>query len=210
MRLSAGDWKPIPRFLFHLLYRLYVPWDIGRAQPAIEDLHERGEISGRVLDIGCGLGETTIFLAQKGYDVRGIDLVPAAIDKARSNALEKGLHDLFFVHDALRLDELTDRFDTLIDVGLFHTLSEKDRHRYEPSVYSVLKESGRLFMLCFSSLHTGFLGPRRISESAIYDLFAPSWKIEYIRQTRYLARFPRGGADAWLVCMTRLGKPDAA
>lgn len=202
--LNTRDWKPIPRFIFHLLYRFYVPWDIGRVQPAVADLEENLEISGRILDVGCGMGETTLFLAQKGYDVQGVDLVPSAIEEARSKAFDKGLEDLFFVHDALRLHELTDRFDTIIDVGLFHTLSDMDRRSYISSISSVLKVPGKLFILCFSSTHKGYLGPRRISKYTIYDLFAQGWKVDYIRQARYHARFPRGGADAWLVSISRV------
>jgi SAM-dependent methyltransferase len=204
---NTKDWKPIPRFIFYLLYRFYVPWDIGRVQPAIVELEERGEISGKVLDVGCGWGETTLFLAQKGYDVRGVDLVPSAVEKARSRAIDLGLKDLFFVHDVLELHEVNEDYDTVIDVGLFHTLSDKDRRRYVSAMSSVMKESGKLFMLCFSSMHTGFLGPRRISQEAVFDLFSQGWEVDYIRQARYHARFPRGGADAWLVAVHKVQGP---
>jgi SAM-dependent methyltransferase len=205
--LNTRDWKPIPKFIFHLLYRFYVPWDIGRIQPAIAALEERGEISGKILDVGCGWGETTIFLAQKGYNVRGVDLVPSAVEKARSKARVLGLKDLFFVHDVLNLNNAKGIYDTIIDVGLFHTLSDKDRGRYASAMSSVLKESGKLFILCFSSLHTGFLGPRRISRNEILDVFAQGWEVVYIRQARYHARFPRGGADAWLVAVHKVQDP---
>ena len=41
-------------------------------------------VSGRVLDAGCGPGQWTKHLSVRGLDVRGIDLVPSFIDRARS------------------------------------------------------------------------------------------------------------------------------
>ena len=48
-------------------------WDIGRAQPVFVSLDEAGEISGDVLDVGCGTGENALFLAEHGHEVWGVD-----------------------------------------------------------------------------------------------------------------------------------------
>src|SRR5437764_1803995 len=37
----------------------------------------------RILDVGCGVGWTTEFLARAGYDALGVDLVPANVEQAR-------------------------------------------------------------------------------------------------------------------------------
>ena len=39
------------------------PWDIGRPQKEFVELVRRGEITGSVLDIGCGTGEHALFFA---------------------------------------------------------------------------------------------------------------------------------------------------
>lgn len=41
-------------------------------------------IDGRILDAGCGPGQWTAFLADRGHDIEGIDLVPEFIDHASS------------------------------------------------------------------------------------------------------------------------------
>ncbi len=46
------------------------PWDIGRPQKEFIRLAEEGEISGKVLDAGCGMGEHALYLAGLGLDVR--------------------------------------------------------------------------------------------------------------------------------------------
>jgi len=48
---------------FDSAYRGTPPWDIGRPQPAIERLADNGQITGLVLDVGCGTGEHTIYLS---------------------------------------------------------------------------------------------------------------------------------------------------
>ena len=46
----------------------------------------------RILDVGCGVGWTTEFLARAGYDALGVDLVPANVEQARERGwLERGL-----------------------------------------------------------------------------------------------------------------------
>jgi hypothetical protein len=40
-----------------------MPWDIGAPQPAVVALADAGEFTGEVLDIGCGLGDNSAFLA---------------------------------------------------------------------------------------------------------------------------------------------------
>ncbi|HZP89453.1 MAG TPA: hypothetical protein VFC04_00470, partial [Actinomycetota bacterium] len=43
-------------------------WDIGRPQPAVVRLEEAGEITGSVIDLGCGTGENALFLASRGHE----------------------------------------------------------------------------------------------------------------------------------------------
>ena len=66
------------------------PWEIGRPQPAFVALEEAGEIVGDVLDVGCGTGENALYLANRGHEVWGVDGVPAAIERARQKAAERG------------------------------------------------------------------------------------------------------------------------
>lgn len=61
-----------------------VPWNIGEPQPAIAALIEAGKVTSPVLDAGCGIGETTLELARRGYTVLGVDSSPTAIAHARA------------------------------------------------------------------------------------------------------------------------------
>jgi ubiquinone/menaquinone biosynthesis C-methylase UbiE len=199
------------RQLFEQMYAGLAPWDIGRAQRAIVDLAEAGEIRGSVLDVGCGTGDNALYLASKGHAVTGLDFVPMAIDRARSKAKDRGVDARFEVGDALNLASLGRQFDTVIDCGLFHTFDDEQRPRFVDGLAAVLRKGGVLHVLCFSDREPGEEGPRRVTEREIRDTFAaPTWKIQRIEPTRFEINsdaerpmFTPGGPHAWLATIER-------
>src|SRR5438270_13901193 len=132
----------MPADLFEAAYLGIPPWDIGRSQPAIMRLAESGQITGLVLDIGCGTGENVLYLAGRGFAAAGIDGAPTAIRKARAKAKRLGLTARFDVADALNLSVPKQQFDTIIDSGLFHVFSDEDRDRFSDSLGRVIRLGG--------------------------------------------------------------------
>jgi SAM-dependent methyltransferase len=108
------------------------PWDVGRPQPAVARLALEGRFSGSVLDAGCGTGENTLLVAALGLPVLGVDVAETALSMAREKAAERGVAAEFAWADALRLDRLERRFDTVLDCGLFHSFDGDERPRREP------------------------------------------------------------------------------
>jgi cyclopropane fatty-acyl-phospholipid synthase-like methyltransferase len=183
---------------FDSAYKGTPPWDIGRPQKEFIDLVRRGEITGSVLDIGCGTGEHALFFANEGYDVWGIDSSPLAIQKAKEKGAGRGLRVHFLVLNALDLSQLTRKFDTVTDSGLFHTLSDEDRPLFVDNLAAVLSPGGKYFMLCFSDREPAGYGPRRITEREIRDCFRDGWSINYIRPAIFESRTRAEGPRAWL------------
>ena len=112
--------------------------------------------------------------------------------------------------DALTLKDWSERFDNLIDSGLFHVFSDDDRRRYVEGLATVLKTGGRLFLLCFSDDEPGDQGPRRVSRKEIEVAFSEGWAVERIEPTRFEVRpdlkdftFSEGGPKAWFVVVRR-------
>jgi len=192
------------KILFRCAYWFKAPWDVGGPQPVVKTLEQEGRIKGRVLDVGCGTGDTAIFLAQKGYTVMGIDYLPRAIGLALARAKRAGTQIPFLLFDAMKLDQLQERFDTIIDLGLFHNLSDKDRMRYKFSLESAMETGGIFHMLCFSDSQPGFIGPRRISREEIYQTFSRGWQVDSIRGSKYKVYYPIGGARSWIASIRKV------
>jgi ubiquinone/menaquinone biosynthesis C-methylase UbiE len=96
--------------------------------------------SGRILELGCGAGDLSLFLAEAGYDVHGVDIAPTAIDWAREKAVERGLQASFQVGSVLDLAEFRDgTFDFVLDGYCFHCIIGPDRARFLASAWRVLK-----------------------------------------------------------------------
>ena len=180
------------------------PWDIGRPQKELIRLVEDGEINGRVLDTGCGTGENALYLANLGFETWGIDAAPSAIQKANEKAKKRGITVNFLVSDALKLQLLQNKFDTIIDCGLFHVFSDEERPIFAASLSSALYPGGKYFMLCFSEHEPGSYGPRRVTQAEIRAVFNKGWKINYIRTAEFETKFGVEGVKAWLSSITRL------
>ena len=193
----SADW-------FEEAYRGTPPWDIGRAQPALQIVADAGLVTGPVLDAGCGTGENALFFAARGFEVVGVDAVEAAVEAARAKAHARGLAAEFLVHDALSLEGLGRRFSTVVDSGLFHTFDDGERRRYVASLAAATAPGARLFVLCFSERETSEGGPRRVTQAELREAFdAPPFLVLGIEAAE-MATNLGGGRKAWLARVERV------
>ena len=155
-------------------------WDIGRPQGALVRLAMTGRISGTVLDAGCGTGENALHLARLGHAVMGVDFAATAIERAAAKSADRHVPAEFRVADALDLGALGRAFDTVLDIGLFHTLEDADRPRYAASLGAALRPGGRAFLLCWSDRNPFGRGPRRITRREIREAFREGWRVEAV------------------------------
>lgn len=197
-RERFGDYYATPR----------PPWDIGRPQRAFVEAADA--IRGRVLDSGCGTGDLSIWLAERGCAVTGIDFLTAPLEVARRKARERGLSVNFLEMDALALGEIPERFDAVTDCGLFHSFDDGSRAAYVRGLARLLEPGARVFVLCMSDAEPGEHGPRRIHEQELRESFAAGWEIERLEPARFEvvpgvpgAEFTPGGARAWFAVMRR-------
>jgi SAM-dependent methyltransferase len=182
------------------------PWDVGRPQPTVARLALEGRFSGTVLDAGCGTGENTLLVAALGLPVLGVDVAETALSMGREKAAERGISAEFEWADALRLDRLGRRFDTILDCGLFHSFDGGERSEYVASLASVTVPGATTYILCFSDVGTD-TGPHPVSRDDLAAPFGPGsgWTVAGIEADRVLTRFhDERGAPAWLATVKRI------
>jgi SAM-dependent methyltransferase len=198
----------VPADAFESSYDGTPPWDIGRPQPAIVRLAETGQITGRVLDVGCGTGENILDLAERGLTATGLDGAPTAIRKAKAKAKRRGLEVRFEVADALDLPVPDQPYDTIIDSGLFHVFSDEERGRFKDSLGRVIRPGGIYYLMCFSDEQPGDWGPRRVTQAEIRSVFRDGWRVNSIQASAFDTNL--GQAHAWLASIARLAEPAIA
>ena len=126
------------------------PWDLGRPRDFLVQLLERGMIEGdRALDPCCGLGTNGLYLAEKGFNVTGIDISEKAVKIANRKA-RKTENINFKVHSFMDMDFEPGSFDFVLDIGCFHHVAQEDRQEFIENVRRVLRPGGRYLLMCFS------------------------------------------------------------
>lgn len=179
------------------------PWDIGRPQTPFVELADSGRLHGAVLDLGCGTGEHALLAAERGAAVTGVDLAPTAIARAQEKARARSVDVRFLVLDALRVDDLGETFDVVIDCGFFHVLSDVDRDALPVVLRRVMAPGAAYVMLCFSDEVPGDAGPRRIRRNEIEATFADGFSVDSIDRSFIEATFLDVPVPAWLATITR-------
>lgn len=141
----------------HFMWRYLrgdTPWDSGIVPPEIVTWIDAAEASdataGRALDLGCGTGTTSIYLAAHGWAVVGVDFAPNAVRRARRAAHQRHLPGTtqFLSADVSRpylLDHAV-AFDLVVDVGCLHGLDSAQRSGYAANV-TRLTHPGAAFLL---------------------------------------------------------------
>ncbi|WP_103351670.1 class I SAM-dependent methyltransferase [Amycolatopsis sp. CA-128772] len=163
-----------------------LPWDLGEPQPAVVALADAGAFTGAVLDIGCGLGDNSAFLASRSLHVTGLDGAPSAVEQARARAAEKGLDIEFAVADATKLEGYEGRFDTVLDSALYHCLGEDERRAYLAALTRATRPGARLHLFAFSpEVPAGFPAPYLISEANLRETVGQDWTIEKLEPAVY-------------------------
>jgi len=101
------------------------------------------EARPRALEIGCGTGVGACFLAQRGFRVDAIDIIPAAIEIARKVAAERHLDINYQVQDVCDLPLQGDQYDVIVDSYCLQALVfDDDRARVFAAVRGRLRPDG--------------------------------------------------------------------
>ena len=96
-----------------------------------------------ILDLGCGTGRNSNYLADKGNNVIGIDVSRKALEIARTRARDIGVNVDYRLGDIGGWYEIADNsIDLILDVTSSNSLDEKGRGVYLNEMNKVLKKDG--------------------------------------------------------------------
>ena len=172
------------RFIFGLLYRFgYTPWDgHNLPRPFTEFIEGKdgapGAAPAEVLDIGCGTGDLSIYLARHKWTVTAVDFVEVALAKARAKTEAVGVNVRYLRGDATKLSAYSlGTFSLVIDGGCMHGFSDDDRDAYVRELEKAVKPGGRFFLFAFDEAKRR-RPPRGISRPEIERRLGPqNWDL---------------------------------
>jgi SAM-dependent methyltransferase len=169
--------------LFRLFYRLgFTPWEGHPLAQSLRNLVEGNDSepalpAAAALELGCGTGDTSIYLAKQGWHVTAVDFVPTALEKARAKARVDNVTVNFVHADVrhLRQAGVTDPLQLIVDNGCLHNMNDDDRDSYVREVSAVAAPDARLLIVAF--MPGGRFGVRGIDRAEMERRFASGWTL---------------------------------
>jgi len=129
------------------------PWTFKEPHPELVDLVNKQKIPAgcKVLEIACGEGYHSIFLASSGFKVTALDRSPLAIRYAKQHAKEANVEVEFLVKDYRDLYKFSGTFDFIFDWRFLHEITdEKERREYVQNIARLLDKEGKYLSVAFS------------------------------------------------------------
>lgn len=157
-----------------------VPWD--REEPPPEVLQTVPKLPpGRALDLGCGYGRASLFMARLGWQVDGVDFIEQAVIEAtgRANNLGLGQQITFHLGSVTELDFLTGPYDFALDVGCVHSLPLEELQKYHQGLLRLLNPAGLYLLFAhLNEVDKEQTGRRWLDEATLLNIFQNGFALE--------------------------------
>ena len=199
----------LQRTVFARLYRRApsvesLPWHREQPPSLLERAVAQRATRGRALDLGCGEGSHAVYLAQQGFDVVGIDFVPAALDAARARAEQAGVEVELHEGDVTEY-QAPSAFDVVLDSGCLHHLPKAKVGAYRKRLDEWLAPGGDFVLVHFAHRpKAGWIpgGPKHMTREDAVALFAPL-ELQAYDETHFDVPLPMGRMRAGVYWFTR-------
>ncbi len=156
-----------------------LPWHEADPPKLLIEALDKRSTPGRALDIGCGSGTYSIYMAERGYQVTAIDFMPQAIAM-----LSKRIADTDLAIEAVQADigkwTATAPFEVILDVGCLHTPGTISLDSYKNRLLDWLAPGGDFILLHFgrrSWWDRWPIGPSRVYADTLFQQFAPELEL---------------------------------
>jgi len=168
---------------FRAAYLLgFKPWDSGVPPPELVAVVEGPErlAPGKSLDLGCGTGTNSIYMARHGWEATGVDFVPRAINIAKRKAARADASPRLLVGDVTRLPELGigTGYGLLLDLGCVHSIPDERRDDYVRGATSVAAAGATMLIFGFvRGEKQSRVGPRGFGADEVSHRFGAGWEM---------------------------------
>lgn len=163
-----------------------IPWDSGR--PSAELMRvvaAENIVPCRALELGCGTGTNSVWLAQQGFDVTALDIAELAIESARQRAAAAGMSIRFLTADLLDPPDFDTKFAFFFDRGCYHAVRRDDPQAYAEAVADMLTDNARGLVLAGNAAEPHVPGPPVVTECDIRAELGPHFHIEQLTEFRF-------------------------
>ena len=186
-----------------------LPWDTGQPEPLLVEFVTSDAVTpGSALEIGAGTGTNSIWMAERGFDVLGVDVASLAIERAQAKMEGRALRCRFAAWDFLAEPPPGGPFQFVFDRGCFHVFDETgEREQFATQVAAIL-EPGGLWLSLIGSTEgpPREIGPPRRSAGEVTLAIEPALEIVELRSTE----FSGSNAKAWFCLSRRRTMPAAS
>src|SRR5262249_30053982 len=157
------------------------PWDTGRPSPELMRVIAEEKIAPcRVVELGCGTGVNSIWLAQQGFDVTGLDISSLAIQRARDQSAKVVVR--FLAADVLDPPRLAAPFPFSSDRGCYPVVRRTDVNRYLDTLDRLTSAGALGLLLAGNAREAHSPGPPVVAEEEIRAELGRIFHIEWLRE----------------------------
>ncbi len=178
--MSKKKKLPDPRNFFNKAYKFPITlWGDVRIPKELETFVKTNNPK-TALELGCGLGRHSTFIAEQGVKATGVDFSTVAIEKAKKRLANKEQRPTFLIGDVTNLEIITESFDFSFDIGCFHCLHEVWQQKYVSQIKRLLKPGATHLIWALDSLPFGM----KLSPNYIDKLFENSFQLVNSKSSR--------------------------
>jgi len=197
----APDWNDI--------YRMGTPpWDSGQAEPELVNLVDSGTIKPcPVLELGCGTGTDSVYLAKKRFEVTAVESSPIALERARARAEREDALLRLVLGDVFDFAKDSGPFDFIYDRGFYHFIRRTDLDRFMDMLWRITQPGSMYLVLAGNSGEQTEDGPPRVSEDELRNELGRLFDFEHLKPFRFNSPAREEGYLGWSCLMRRPGMP---
>lgn len=178
------------------------PWDsVGIIHDTVKEIFLTAkDKTANIVEIGCGTGKHSLWIADNGFSITSTDISEKAIELAKNKT--SNTNPNFIVDDFLTTKLEANSYDFMFDVNVFRSFeSLQDRQIFVYNASKILKKGGYwLIILSKPSDKEEYSNIPRRSLEEIIESLTDYFVVENITDTTY----PNFPLDFWNVLVKRI------